>query len=281
MTPEEYCRNKAAPAGSNLYYSTLYQDPQEKRKLHALFAFYHEISEVLCESSDPGAARVTLYWWLEEIGRLFSGEARHPITRELSQLDSDNYLSQAELAACVAAMAQFLDTAQTGAYRDWLERHNDASGTIWQAAGRACGCTDPGKLAVLAQAGSCYGAFELLHHLRHFARLGLNILPPELLTGHNLFLETVIQPDYGEAAKRFFADLFERLHADMKNCLAGLQGEAAANLLFARVMLKIQLALCREYQSDPVQITNSRISLTPIRKLWIAWRTTRSTAVPA
>ncbi len=280
MTPEEYCRDKAAPAGSNLYYSTLYHDPQGRRKLHALFAFYHEISEVLCESSDPGAARVTLYWWLEEIGRLFSGEPRHPITRELSQLDSGNYVSQPELAGCVAAMAQFLDTAQTGAYRDWLERHNAASGTIWKAAGQACGCTEPGKLALLAHAGCCYGAFELLHHLRHFARLGLNILPSELLTGHNLFPETVIQPDYGEAAKRFFEDLFERLHDDMENSLAGLQGEAAGNLLFARVMLKIQLALCREYQSDPVQIMDARISLTPIRKLWIAWRTARSTAVP-
>lgn len=281
MTPEEYCRNKAAPAGSNLYYSTLYHDAQTRRILHALFAFHHELNEVVCESSDPGAARVTLYWWFEEIGRLFAGEPRHPITRELSQLDSADYLSQPELAACVAAMAQVLDTAQAGAYRDWLERHKDASGTLWKAAGQACGCTDPGRLAVLARAGCCYGAFELLHHLRHFARLGLNILPPELLTGHNLFLETVIQPDYGEAAKRFFADLLERLHDDTKNCLAGLQGEAAGNLLFARVMLKIQLALCREYRSDPAQIMDARISLTPIRKLWLAWRTSRSTVVPA
>ena len=213
--------------------------------------------------------------------RLFSGEARHPITRELSQLDSADHLSQAELAGCVAALAQFLDTPETGAYRDWLERHRAASGTIWKAAGAACGCTDPDKLAVLAHAGCCYGAFELLHHLRHFARLGLNILPSELLTGHNLFLETVIQPDYVAAAERFFADLFERLHDDMENCLAGLQGDAAGNLLFSRVMLKIQIALCREYRSDPVQIINSRISLTPIRKLWIAWRTARTPVVPA
>ena len=281
MTPEEYCSNKAAPAGSNLYYSTLYHDPRSKRELIALFAFYHEISEVICESSDPGAARVTLYWWFEEIGRLFSGEARHPITRELSQLDSGNYLSQSGLTGCVAAMAQFLDAPQTGAYRDWLERHSAASGFIWKTAGQGCGCTDPGKLAVLAEAGCCYGAFELLHHIRHFAGLGLDILPPELLTGHNLFLETVIQPEYGEAAKEFFTDLLARLHNDMETCLAGLQGEDAGNLLFSRVMLKILAAQCREYQADPGQIMNSRISLTPIRKLWIAWRTARKSVVPA
>ena len=275
MTPGEYCSNKAAPAGSNLYYSTLYHDPQCRRILHALFAFYHEISGVILESSDPGAARVTLYWWFEEIGRLFAGEARHPISRELSQLDSGNYLSQSELTGCVAAMAQFLDAPQTGAYRDWLERHSAASGFIWKAAGQACGCTDPGKLAVLAEAGCCYGAFELLHHIRHFARLGLDILPSELLAGHNLFPETVIKPEYGEAATGFFTELLERLHNAMETCLAGLQSEAAGNLLFSRVMLKILAALCREYQCEPAQIIDTRISLTPIRKLWIAWRTAR------
>ena len=93
MTPEEYCRNKAAPAGSNLYYSTLYHDAQTRRILHALFALHYELNEVVYESSDAGATRVTLYWWIEEIGRLFSREARHPVTRELSQLDNADYLS--------------------------------------------------------------------------------------------------------------------------------------------------------------------------------------------
>ena len=276
MSPEEYCRNKAAPAGSNLYYSSLYHDPQSQRKLHALFAFYHEISEVVCQSSDPGAARVTLYWWFEEIGRLFSGEARHPITLELSQLDSENHPSQPELPGCVAATAQFLDAPQTGTYRDWLERHSAAAGATWKAAGQACGCRDPDILATLTTAGCCYGAFELLHHVRHFARLGLDILPSDLMTGHNLSLETVIRPDHGEAAKGFFNELFELLLKDMETCRVELDGNDAGNLLFARVMLKILVALCREYQSAPGQITDTRISLTPIRKLWIAWRTSRS-----
>ena len=275
MTPEQYCRNKAAPAGSNLYYSTLYQDPPGKRKLHALFAFYHELSEVVYSSSDPGAARVTLYWWFEEIGRLFSGEARHPVTRELSQLDSADYLSQQEMMGCVAAMAQFLDAPDSGTYRDWLERHSAASGNIWKAAGQACGCTNQDKLATLAGAGCCYGAFELLHHVRHFAKLGLNILPAELLSRHNLNLETIIQPKSGNAGTMFFTELFEQLHKDIQTCLTKLQGKDAGNLLFSITLLKILSALCREYQTTTQQITHTRISLTPIRKLWIAWRTAR------
>ena len=278
MTPEQYCRNKAAPDGSNLYYSTLYHDPHSRRKLHALFAFHQELSEVVYSSSDPGAARVTLYWWFEEIGRLFSGEPRHPVTRELSQLDSADYLSQQDMMGGVATMGKFLDAPDTGAYRDWLERHNATSGNIWKAAGLACGCTNQARLATLATAGCCYGAFELLYHVRHFARLGLNILPAELLSKHNLDLETIIRPESGDAGTAFFTELFELIRNEMQTCLTNLPGEKAHELLFSRTMLKILSALCLEYQSSPVSITHARISLTPIRKLWIAWRTSASAA---
>jgi len=280
MTPEEYCRNKAAPAGSNLYYSTLYHDARTRRILHALFAFQHELNEVVYESSDTGAARVTLYWWFEEIGRLFSGEARHPVTRELSQIGNGDYLSQQELMGCIAATAQFLDTPESGPYQAWLARHDAVSGQIWKTAGRACGCSGPDTLTALAGAGSCHGAFELLHHVRHFAGLGLNILPSDLLTSHNLDLETIIQPEVGEAGAEFFAELFERLQNDMETCLTNLEGEDANKLLFSFTLLKILGAQCRKYQSAPVPVTHNRISLTPIRKLWIAWRTARTSIVP-
>ena len=276
MTPEDYCRNKAAPAGSNLYYSTLYHDAQTSRILHALFAFHHELNEVVCESSDPGAARVTLYWWFEEIGRLFSGEARHPVTRELSQIDNADYLSQQELMGGIAAMSQFLDTPESDNYQSWLARHDAASGQIWKTAGRACGCSDPDILTTLAGAGACHGAFELLHHVRHFAGLGLNVLPADLLASHNLDLETVIRPDAGATTSGFFTDLFDRLHNDIGNFLSALQEKNAGAPLFSITLLKFLGALCREYRSAGKPITHSRISLTPIRKLWIAWRTSRN-----
>ena len=278
MTPEQYCRNKAAPAGSNLYYSTLYHDTRTRRMLHALFAFHHELNETVFESSDPGAARVTLHWWFEEIGRLFSGAPRHPVTQELSRFENAGFLSQQELMGSVAAAAQFLDTPEDRSYRDWLARHEPVSGYTWKAAGQACGCSDPHILAALTNAGACHGAFELLHHARHFARLGLNALPPDLLAEHNLDLDTILRAHAGATVTGFFAGLFDRLHGDMETVLAALQEKDADAPLFSVTLLKILAALCREYRSAGQPITRSRISLTPIRKLWIAWRTSRNPA---
>ena len=272
MIPSEYCRNKAAPAGSNLYYAGLYHPPQERRRLHAVFALQHELTEVVYRCSDPGAARVTLHWWFEEIGRLFAGAARHPVTRELSELEHADYLSQQALLACVAAMSQFLDAPESGAYPDWLARHQLATGYIWQAAGRACGCTDQDPLTTLTRAGACHGAFELLHHSRRFAALGLNVLPSDLLAAHNLDLETALRPDTGANVTNFFNTLFEQLHDDTQSCLATLEQNRARAPLFSRILLKILCTLQRKYQRAPRPISAEHQSLTPLRKLWLAWK---------
>ena len=275
MTPEAYCRNKAAPAGSNLYYATLYHDTAQRRQLHALFAFHHELSAVVCASSDPGAARVTLHWWFEEIERLFSGEARHPVTRELSRRENTECLSPQGLMGCVAALAQLLDMPDNISYEVWLARQQTACGYIWKAAALACGCTDQNRLATLSGAGACHGAFELLHHVRLSAPPGLHALPSDLLAKHNLDMEDVIRPDAGTGAADFFTDLFERLHQDIESNLTLLQEKDAGAPLFSIILLKILGTLCREYCNASEPITRNHICLTPIRKLWVAWRTAR------
>ena len=276
MTPEEYCRNKAAPAGSNLYYATLYHEPAPRRRLYALFALHNELTDVVCASSDPGAARVTLHWWLEELDRLFSGAAKHPVSQELSRFEHAECLSRQGLMGCVVALAQCLDIPDSVPYQSLLTRHEAAAGQIWKTAGRVCGCADQRQLATLASAGACHGVFELLHHARRRATgPKLNALPSDLLAKHELNQYSVFEPGMDANVSAFFADLFDRLRRDLEGNLALLQKQGASAPLFALVLLKILKILCHEYHNASEPITHSRIFLTPVRKLWIAWRTAR------
>ena len=102
-----------------------------------------------------------------------------------------------------------------------------------------------------------------------------NIVPAGLLSRHNLNLEGIIHPESGASGMGFFAELFEQLHHDIQTNLTSLQGKDVNSLLFSTTMLKILSATCWEYQSVPVPITHTCISLIPLRKLWIAWKTTR------
>lgn len=83
MTPEsdnfEGPRDRSSSA-----YALLFAPPELRTRLRALLAFRREIDDTLFTVEEPGVARLKRAWWGEEIARLASGEARHPITRALS-----------------------------------------------------------------------------------------------------------------------------------------------------------------------------------------------------
>ena len=72
MTPDEYCREKAARSGSSFYYSFLFLPPERRRAITALYAFCREVDDAVDEPSDPSVARAALTWWRGEVARLFA-----------------------------------------------------------------------------------------------------------------------------------------------------------------------------------------------------------------
>ncbi|NBS98918.1 MAG: squalene synthase HpnD, partial [Betaproteobacteria bacterium] len=84
MTPGEYCQDKAARSGSSFYYSFLFLAPPRRQAITALYAFCREVDDVVDEATDPTVAQTRLFWWRSELGRLFSGQPQHPVTKALA-----------------------------------------------------------------------------------------------------------------------------------------------------------------------------------------------------
>src|SRR5437016_5367177 len=79
MTPDEYCREKAAHSGSSFYYSFRFLPPERRRAITALYAFCREVDDVVDGAIDPGVARLKLAWWRNEIAAVFGGTPQHPV----------------------------------------------------------------------------------------------------------------------------------------------------------------------------------------------------------
>src|SRR3569832_128811 len=60
MTPDEYCEQKTAGAGSSFSYSFLFLDPDERRAMTVLYAFCREVDDVVDECSAPSIAGMHL-----------------------------------------------------------------------------------------------------------------------------------------------------------------------------------------------------------------------------
>ena len=112
MTPEEYCREKAAHSGSSFYYSFLFLPPERRRAITALYAFCREVDDAVDEPSDPSVARETLTWWRGEVARLFSGDPQHPVTRALAPVIAPFGIGQARLDEIMDGMEMDLNQSR-------------------------------------------------------------------------------------------------------------------------------------------------------------------------
>jgi len=118
---------------------------------------------------------------------------------------------------------------------------NSAAG-IWAAAARACDVSGAGAIDAVIRAGALVDAVEAL------------------AIGH----PSVIGPDI---AKRL-----DELQDELDVAPARLMEAGAARAEFCRILAGLTAALCAELRRDVDAIGRSRIALTPLRKLWIAWR---------
>lgn len=261
----EYCRDKAAPEGSSLYYACLFHGDAAQRGLYALFALYQELLDSFLAASDPGVARIRQEWWREELALLQSGSPRHPVTAELHTLAGISGLEVGTLRELPDAVESLFPVSDTGDLATWLDRPGIAA--FWRTAAGLAGGDGGGA----AETGVLLARLEQLQHLPAVLRLGLDPLPGKLLAAHGLDRDALLADPGGTGAAALFADLVTALAAGLDT--AWQRGKAEHTPRFVLVMNRLGAALCREIRRDGHALLQRRVALTPIRKLWIAVRT--------
>ncbi len=78
--------NRATPVGSAAYYAVRFSPAPMRQRNALLLAWYELIQDIAEHPHDPGAARLKLDWWRQEIDRLIHGKARHPLAIKLQEV---------------------------------------------------------------------------------------------------------------------------------------------------------------------------------------------------
>jgi phytoene synthase len=78
--------NRSTPVGSAAYYAVRFSPEPLRQRNALLFAWYELIQAVAERPHDPGAARLKLDWWRQEIANIACGKARHPLAIQLQQV---------------------------------------------------------------------------------------------------------------------------------------------------------------------------------------------------
>ncbi|HEX7250801.1 MAG TPA: presqualene diphosphate synthase HpnD [Burkholderiales bacterium] len=273
MTPDEYCQQKAAASGSSFYYSFLFLPAERRRAITALYAFCREVDDVVDETHDAQLAATKLAWWRVEVANMFAGKAQHPVTRALGVFQEQFSISQEHLNEIIDGMEMDLTQSR---YLDWagLERYcHRVAGVVGLLAAGIFGYRDPRTLEYARNLGLAFQLTNIIRDVGEDARKNRIYLPMEDLKRFNVVAADILNarqtPDFRELlkfeaqrAKDYYRKAFDALPAqDRKAQRAGL------------IMAAIYRALLEEIERDGFQVLKTRTSLTPLRKLWIAWKT--------
>jgi phytoene synthase len=273
MSPDEYCQQKAVQSGSSFYYSFLFLPPERRRAITALYAYCREVDDAVDETSDESVARTKLIWWRKELAAMLAGAPTHPVTRALLPHMATYKLSGEHLAAIIDGME--MDLTQTR-YLDYpgLKRYCwHVAGVVGILSASIFGATRPETLKYAEQLGLAFQLTNIIRDVGEDARRGRIYLPVNELQQFGVTAADILNARHSENFEKLMAFQAERAQRIYDEAFALLPSEDRRAQRPGLIMAGIYRTLLTEIERDHYHVLEQKISLTPLRKLWIAWKT--------
>ena len=273
MSPDEYCQQKAAQSGSSFYYSFLFLPPERRRAITALYAFCREVDDTVDEIADPHIARTKLIWWRQELGAMQAGNPTHPVTKALLPHLQAYSIEHKYLLAIVDGMEMDLDQTR---YLDFpgLQKYCwHVASVVGILSAGIFGATQPETLQYAEKLGLAFQLTNIIRDVGEDARKGRIYLPINELQQFGVTAADILNARHTENFEKLMKFQADRAQAMYDAAFALLPKADRRAQRPGLIMAAIYRALLTEIELDGFHVLNQRISLTPIRKLWLAWKT--------
>lgn len=275
MNFDEYCLQKAAPPGSSTYYALRQAPVARQPLLTALFALRREFEETVKETTDPTIGRTKLAWWQKEAAALAAGEPTHPVSQALAAHLPDVQAEYPALQALIAGFEMDLDQARYLDYPNLRRYMAGVGGNFASVVARAT-ARDPSQAQVwAAPLGEALMLAQIVVELGNDARHGRIYIPIDEMQRYNVTAADLINRKYTDAFTELMRFQTARARDAIRKALDALPAGERHSQRTLRALGALALALLDEIERDGYHVLHQRIALTPIRKLWVAWRAAR------
>jgi 15-cis-phytoene synthase len=273
MTPDEYCQQKAAASGSSFYYAFLFLPAERRRAITALYAFCREVDDAVDDAAELQVAAAKLAWWRAELANLYAGSPQHPVTRALAPFKETFSLKAERLNEIIDGMEMDLSYHRYPDFAALKLYCHRVAGVVGQLSASIFGYSTPSTLEYAENLGLAFQLTNIIRDVGEDARKNRIYLPMDDLKRFGVTAADILNARHSEAfgnlmqfqagrAKGLYAKAFESLPAgDRRAQRPGL------------IMAAIYRALLDEIERDGFQVLKGKTSLTPVRKLWLAWKT--------
>ena len=274
MTPQQYVQDKAARSGSSFYYAFLFLPPQRRAAITAFYAFCREVDDVVDEVSDPSVAAAKLAWWRIEVAQAFSGHPTHPVMQALMPLAETFAINQTQLLAVIEGCDMDLQQSRMLDYPALQRYCHLVAGIVGEVASSIFGATQANTQAYAHKLGLAMQLTNIIRDVGDDARRGRIYLPISELQAFEVKSHELLKREspwgYSERFQKLMQFQAARAHQMYDEAFARLPELDRKAQRPGLMMANIYRSLLREIEVGGFQVLHQRISLTPVRKLWIA-----------
>ncbi|MGH8718330.1 MAG: presqualene diphosphate synthase HpnD [Burkholderiales bacterium] len=273
MTPGQYCQDKAAQSGSSFYYSFLFLPSDKRRAITALYAFCREVDDIADECSDVALAQVKLAWWRGEIASVYGGQPQHPVAQALAAANKTFSLPQDKLHEIMDGME--MDLTQNrypdfSALKLYCQR---VAAVVGELSAAIFGYSDRRTLDYARNLGMAFQLTNIIRDVGEDARRDRIYLPLDELARFGVSVADILGGQESPQFKQLVVFQMERAQDYYERAFASLPTADRNSQRAGLIMAAIYRALLREIKNDGCRVLTQRVSLTPLRKFWIAWKT--------
>ena len=274
MSPQQYCQEKAAQSGSSFYYSFLFLPKAKREAITALYAFCREVDDVADECQEVSIARTKLAWWRQEIRNLYTGTPQHPVTKALLPAISAYKMDEEHFLEIIDGMEMDLDQNRYANFKELQLYSYRVASVVGLLSVQIFGYTNRNTLKYAHDLGIALQLTNIIRDVGEDARRGRIYLPLDEIKKAGLSETDLLHGHISEKMQTLLEFQIERAETFYDRALKALPKEDKKSQRTGLIMAAIYRTLLREIKADNAQVVlNARVSLTPLRKLWLAWTT--------
>ncbi len=273
MTPDQYCQDKTKQSGSSFYYSFMFLPIERRRAITALYAFCREVDDVVDECTNESVARTTLAWWRGQVAEIYHGKPQHPVALALVPLVKQFNLPQEHLLEIIDGMEMDLNQHQYADFKSLQLYCYRVASVVGLLAAEIFGYTDRKTLKYAHDLGIALQLTNIIRDVGEDARRGRIYLPQDELAQFGVHTKDILNARETDEFNKLMKFQIERAQGYYELALAELPGVDRKAQRTGLMMAAIYRATLEEVAYTGCHVLKERVSLPPLRKLWLAFKT--------
>jgi phytoene synthase len=146
------------------------------------------------------------------------------------------------------------------------------AGVVGEVAARIFGQTDEATTRYAHTLGLAFQLTNIIRDVGEDALRGRIYLPIDELQRFDVKAQELLQRQYSQRFTQLMKFQAERAHALYDQAMDLLPSADRRSQKPGLMMASIYRTLLREIEASDFQVLHQRIALTPLRKLWLAWK---------